>query len=146
MKWLVSTIMAVFLSQALLLADEIVFKKVKVMVNVGEKSEETDAQLVLSDGVLLIKDKKGHFALHEIAYSGLNNVVYEKSEHPRWKTAVFLSPWALFSKGKKHWLTLNWTEKEEGKYVILKLDKKNYQQIIAAMEAKTGKKVERIVE
>ena len=51
-------------------------------------------------------------------------------------------PLALLSKGKKHWLTIQHGEE----YTILKMDKKNYRQILAAVEARTGMKVNWIIE
>ena len=62
------------------------------------------------------------------------------------KTAIFLSPWALLSKGKKHWLTITYKDGEGQDFVLLKLDKKEYKRILATAEAETEKEVERIIE
>ncbi len=39
--------------------------------------------------------------------------VYERSSHARIKTAILISPLALFSKGKKHWLTISYHNDDE---------------------------------
>ena len=41
-----------------------------------------------------------------IPFADVSSVAYERSKSPRVKTAIFLSPLALFSSGKKHWLTI----------------------------------------
>ena len=45
-------------------------------------------------------------------------------------------------KGKKHWLTLQ----GEDNFMVLKLDKKNYQMVIPALESRAGLEVERLEE
>lgn len=125
------------------------FKDVKWVYAEEDKQKEKDARLTFeSEKILLTHEDgaaKGTYV--EIPISGISKIVYEKSSHPRWKTAVFLSPWALFSKGKKHWLTIQY-QKPDGKedFVMMHMDKKNYQMIIATMESRTGKTVEKMIE
>ncbi len=125
------------------------FKDVKWVYPEEDKQKEKDAKLTFeSEKILLTHEdgaKKGTYA--EIPISGISKIVYEKSSHPRWKTAVFLTPWALFSKGKKHWLTIQY-QKPDGKedFVMMHMDKENYQMIIATIESRTGKTVEKMIE
>ena len=77
----------------------------------------------------------------EIAFSDVTGVLYEQSKSPRWKTAIFLSPLALFSSGRKHWLTIEYN----GGYAYMQLDKNNQRQIRAALNA-AGFEVETILE
>ena len=51
-------------------------------------------------------------------------MAYESAKSPRIKSAIFLSPLALFSSGKKHWLTIEY----EGGYAYMRLDKNNQRQ------------------
>ena len=77
----------------------------------------------------------------------MESVVYERSTHARIKTAILISPIALFSKGKKHWLTITYHNGDESQgFALLKLDKKEYRRILAITAAKTGRDVERIID
>lgn len=138
-----------FILPILTLAEDVYFKKVNHVYQEGEERKERDVRLVFADDKVLVTDEdnpsKAVFAT--IPKDSISKVVYEKSSHPRWKTVVFLTPWALFSKGKKHWLTIQYkTPDNKDDFVLLKLDKKNYQMIIATMEAQTGQTVEKILE
>jgi hypothetical protein len=59
-----------------------------------------------------------------------------------------VSPWLLFSKGKKHWLTIEFSDvasHPEG-YAYLRLEKDNFRRILSAIEAATGLEIEEIIE
>ena len=77
----------------------------------------------------------------------MESVVYERSTHARIKTAILISPLALLSKGKKHWLTITYYNDDGSQsFVLLKLDKKEYRRILATAEVKTDRNVERIID
>ena len=59
-------------------------------------------------------------------------MIYERSSHARIKTAILLSPMALFSNGKKHWLTITY--------------KNGAKRILATVETEMGQDVEWILE
>jgi hypothetical protein len=131
------------------LADELVFGKIKYMEREPGKDKLKDrkARLHFQDDRLCVMDNKDKKEYVALPYSGIDEIVYEKSAHARWKTAIFVTPFALFSKGKKHWLTVTWKDEEgKGDYLILRLDKNNYREIVAACETRTGKEVEWIME
>ena len=77
----------------------------------------------------------------EIPFATVTSVAYESAKSPRIKSAIFLSPLALFSSGKKHWLTIEY----EGGYAYMRLDKNNQRQIRAALGA-AGFEVETMIE
>ena len=54
---------------------------------------------------------------------------------------VFAIP-MFFTKGKKHWLTIQ-SEKDN---ITFRLDKKNYQMVLATMDNKPGVKIEREID
>ena len=68
-------------------------------------------------------------------------VAYESAKSPRVKAATLLTSLALFSSGKKHWLTIEY----EGGYAYMRLDKNNQRQIRAALGA-AGFEVETLIE
>jgi hypothetical protein len=134
------------------------WRNVDLIVERGGQSEDYDVRLILDPTAKLLavtdEDNPTRTRHAEIPYSAIKSVSYSRSEHPRWKSgagvAVAIGIFALpifFMKGKKHWLTVTHVSADnpEG-FLHLRLDKDNYQQIIAAMEAQTGLKVERIEE
>ena len=99
---------------------------------------DQDTQLIW---IVHEKDGAEKATYAEIPFSAVTSVVYERAKSPRVKTAIFLSPLALFSSGKKHWLTIEY----EGGYAYMRLDKNNQRQIRAALGA-AGFEVETIIE
>lgn len=82
-----------------------------------------------------------------IGFDAVKTMLYEQSAKPRYAEAVLISPLFLLSHSKKHYLTIQYTAADgAGQYVIVHLDKKNAQEAVAAAEAATGKKVERVEE
>lgn len=127
-------------------AQDISFNKTKQEYQDGEKTRDRDVALVFSDDQIVVKHRKRDDVYAEIPNSSITDLTYERSKHPRVKTAIFLSPLALFSPGKKHWFTIQYTTGDETEYVLLQLDKNEYQRVILEAETKTGKKVERVIE
>jgi len=80
----------------------------------------------------------------ELEGSLITSALYERTSRPRYVSGLLLAWPLLFTKGKKHFLTIQYKDTSgEGKYAIFHLDKGNYREILAATEATTGKKVER---
>jgi hypothetical protein len=58
-----------------------------------------------------------------------------------------ISPLLLLTRGKEHFLTIQYKdEKGQGQFAIVRLDKRNYRDCLAAIEAQTGRRVERMEE
>ena len=69
---------------------------------------------------------------------------YERAKSARLKTAIFVTPLVLFSKGKKHWLTIQFKDPEgKGDAIILRLDKKNYRAILGELESRAPVELKR---
>ena len=134
-------------------ADKIVFKKVDVFVTEGDNEKKRDARLELypDERILALVDEKNgsdKATYAVVPYDKVTNVVYERSAHRRYKSAIFGSVWMLFTKGKKHWLTIEFqgvSDHPEG-FVYARLDKENYRRILSAVSAATGLEVEQYVE
>ena len=132
-------------------ADVMQFRKVDYLQvttkDNGEPEEKKyDARLEIDQDLRVLRiahEKRGtDEALYaEIAFSDVTGILYEQSKSPRWKTAIFLSPLALFSSGRKHWLTIEY----KGGYAYMRLDKNNQRQIRASLNA-SGFEVETILE
>ena len=122
-------------------ADVLEFRKVDyfevVTKDNGEPDEKKrDARLDIDQDAQQIrivheKDGASKATYAEIQFVDVTSVVYERAKSPRLKSAIFLSPLALFAPGKKHWLTIEY----EGGYAYMRIDKNNQRQLRAALGA-----------
>jgi len=87
-------------------------------------------------------DDKGNTVV-AIPYDKVKSMLYEKTSHPRYAEAILISPFFLFSKTKKHFLTIQYTNAAgEGQFAMIHMDKGNARDIVAQAEADTGTKVD----
>lgn len=131
----------------------VIFKKVDYFIQEGEDELDFDARMTLDPNtkmLMLADEDKGQaeatFAI--IPYGQIKNVVYEYSKHRRWGAGLLLTPWALLTKGKKHWMTIEFEGVAElpQNFIYMRLDKNNFRQIIAAIEGGVGLEVERLAD
>jgi hypothetical protein len=117
------------------------FKKSKMYVEQEHKLRLQKVAIdVQGDALVVTGTTDKYLSTLRIPYGEIAEMEYEKSKHRRWKTGILLSPLALLSKGKKHWLAVIQGEKE----TVFQLDKSNFSKILAAIEGKTGKKVKMV--
>jgi len=78
-----------------------------------------------------------------IPYDQVNDLEYGQKAGRRLGLALTISPWLLFSKKRKHFLTMGWKD-EQGKQhaAVFELGKSIIRTTIATLEARTGKKVD----
>lgn len=122
-------------------ADVLEFRKVDYFEVVAKGNGDTeekkrDARLEIdaaAEELRIVDEKRGaERAMYAtIPFATVTSVLYERSKSPRVKTAIFLTPLALFSSGKKHWLTIEY----EGGYAYMRLNKNNQRQIRGALGA-----------
>ena len=125
------------------------FQKVRYLQDIGGKTREIKAHLVVADESIQVRMEKSQQVLQEIPYTDIKSVTYSRSKHRRWKSGIgaavvggVLAAPLFFMKGKKHWLTVEAGEDQLG----LRLDKNNYDVILDALEDKSGLDVEMIIE
>jgi hypothetical protein len=103
--------------------------------------QDTEGKLDTADPKLMhFASKKGSF---DIPYEGITSIEYGQKAGRRIAVAILVSPIALLSKKRKHFLTLGYKDrddKEQG--VVLELAKDLPATLIALLEARTGKKCE----
>lgn len=122
-----------------------VFGKTKQVVATGDKSKEQDVDLLVADDNQLIIRERGRQGTGvAIPFDAITQLAYERSAHPRAKTAIFISPMFLMSSSKKHWLTIEYAKGDKKDFVLLRLDKGEYQRALATIKAATGKEIERV--
>ena len=102
--------------------------------------------LALLDTEHLVRHRKDDRVFATIPYDSVTELTYELSKNARIAEAILLSPLFLLSSSKKHWLTIKYQSGGESNFVLLQLDKKEYQQAVATAEIRTRKAVARVLE
>jgi endonuclease YncB( thermonuclease family) len=121
---------------------DIVFDKVEFLEPQEDgETKQREALLSLEQEEISITDQDGEKEFVRIPYHLIDELVYERSSHPRWESVAAPSIFGSFGDRKKHWLKISWKEEGEAEFCILKLDKKNYQEIVAACESRSGRQV-----
>ena len=78
-----------------------------------------------------------------IPYDQVNDLEYGQKAGRRLGLALTISPWLLFSKKRKHFLTLGWKDAQDKQHAaVLELGKSIVRTTLATLEARTGKKVD----
>jgi len=78
-----------------------------------------------------------------IPYTEVNDLEYGQKAGRRIGLAIAISPWLLFSKKRKHFLTVGWKDEQEKQHAaVFELGKSVIRTTIATLEARTGKKVD----
>lgn len=88
-------------------------------------------------------DKGGSPAVR-IKIDNIKSVVYERTAKPRYAEGLLIAWPLLFTKSKSHYVTIQYNDEKDGsQYAIIRLDKSNYRDALASIEAGTGKQVQR---
>ena len=122
-------------------ADTAFAKSMLIKTNDEGKTDKIDGILRVDSDKILFESKKGGRAF-ETAYSEVTKLVYERTKKPRYSAGLLLAWPLLFTKEKQHYLTIE----AKGKFAFIKLHKDHYRAAVAAVEASSGKTVERLEE
>jgi hypothetical protein len=106
----------------------------------GVKEKTEGKSSTTDETVFTFKAKKAGF---EIPYDQINSLEYGQKAGRRIGVAVVVNPLFLFSKKRKHFLTIGWTD-AEGKQqaAVFELGKEIIRVQMATLEARSGRKVE----
>lgn len=89
---------------------------------------------------LIYSSDKGGF---EIPYLNITSLEYGQKAGRRVGVAIVITVWALFSKKRKHFLTIGYNDAEgKPQGVVLEIAKGRAKMMITIIEARSGKKVE----
>jgi hypothetical protein len=89
---------------------------------------------------LIFMPKKG--STLEIPWAAIEDVEYGQKAGRRVVMAVVLTPWALFSKNRKHYVTFSWKDSAgKDQAVVLQFDKNDIRPALAIIKARTGKEI-----
>jgi len=88
----------------------------------------------------IFNSDKGSF---DIPYKSITSLEYGQKAGRRVGVAIVITVWALFSKKRKHFLTIGYNDKDnKPQGVVLEIAKGRAKSIITILEARSGKKVE----
>ena len=151
-KALCAALCLVFVPAAIGSAAEIKFDKVDYMPPKIEGQKKTAQPVkghVIFDKekkMVEFQDTKGQIIV-TIPYDKIKSLLYEKTSRPRYAEAILVSPFFLFSKTKRHFLSIQYADANEaGAFCMLHMDKSNAIDIVNTAEAETGKHIERTEE
>jgi len=83
-------------------------------------------------------------ALAKVDGGNVKSIVYERTARPRYAEGLLIAWPLLFTKSKSHYVTIQYNDDKEGsQYAIIRLDKSNYRDALASLEAQTGKPIQR---
>ena len=111
---------------------------------IGASGEKTTAvDLVVSNTGVTIRGKdKTSSAILDLPYNSITSLGYTIADKSRFLLTPLLGPAALFMKGQSHWLVIESTAPAVKGPTVLRLDKTEYVAVVAALTARSGKKVE----
>lgn len=103
--------------------------------------EATEGDLETADPkVLRFTSSKGKF---EVPFDGITSIEYGQKAGRRLGVAVVITVWALFSKKRKHFLTIGFKDSDDQPQgIVLELPKGRPKSIITIIEARSGLKCE----
>ncbi len=101
----------------------------------------TEGQLLTSGGTEAVFTYKG--GQLTIPYKNIKSIEYGQKAGRRIGVAIMVSPIALLSKKRKHYLTLGYADAANASQgVVIELGKDVVRSTLTALEARSGKKVE----
>ena len=122
---------------------QVVFPDVKVLLISGRRAQDRDALLSLVSGQVTVLNRQGGTIIASTPYRSIERATYARARNPKWDPSFFSPPADLDMPGilptARHWLVLQ----GRGSYLILQLNGNTWQQVLEAIEGRTGVKVER---
>lgn len=147
--WPIASVLAVLLAlhPTAVLADG-QFAKARLMVPKNDnKMQEVEGRLVSDTASKRVRFETGGRMAFEVPFESIKSILYEKASKPRYTAGLLLAWPLLFTKSKKHYVTIQYADASgQGKFEIIRLDKGNFSLALATLEADTGIKIERTEE
>jgi len=142
MKHLIATVlMCMFVLEPALFAGLGGDKTAYVGGTENQIKDGTEGESSAKDEKNFVFEYKGGKLL--IPYDQVNDLEYGQKAGRRLGLALTISPWLLFSKKRKHFLTVGWNDEQKKQHAaVFELGKSIIRTTIATLEARTGKKVD----
>jgi hypothetical protein len=103
--------------------------------------DQTEGPISLKDSEKLIFTPKKATPL-EISWASIENIEYGQKAGRRIKSAIFLSPIAIFAKARKHFVTISYKDAGvKDQAVVFEFDKNDIRQNLTILKVRTGKDI-----
>jgi hypothetical protein len=146
MKRLISLLAIVALLASTAFAADQAFSGVKVA---DAKGKQTDARLLFNDTTTNITIRVADKDFLVIPYGNIDKVSYDYTKKHRVTQGAVVMVASLgagaivmLTKSKSHWLYIDFHEQNSPKSVVLRMDKREYEDIVSAVSLHVGKSVE----
>ena len=114
------------------------FKKAELRTEFSLVKQGKKGNLVVDTQQILFRKKNGE-PYFSIPTGSVKDIFYSRVSGRRIGAAVLISPFLLFSKGRKHYMTLSFNDgKNMAGAIEFKLHKSNYRSCLRAVEQVTG--------
>jgi len=145
-KKIVTVLLVIFAMSSLSFAEDTNFRGVKLA---DAKGKQVDAHLIFSDANKDVVVRVADRDFVTIPYDQLDKFSYEYSKKHRITQGAIVMVASLgagaivmLTESKSHWLYIDYHEQNAPKVVVLRMDKHDYKNIIAAVPVHTGKEVQ----
>jgi len=146
MKRMISVLLVIFAMSSLSFAQDTNFRGVKLA---DAKGKQVDAHLIFSDTNQDVVVRVADRDFLTIPYDQLDKFSYEYSKKHRVTQGAIVMVASLgagavvmLTQSKSHWLYIDYHEQNVPKVVVLRMDKHEYKNIIAAVPTHTGQEVQ----
>lgn len=103
---------------------------------------KSEGVLATTDDTKLVFIAEKGAGMIEIPWKKIDEAEYGQKVGRRMKTAIFLTPLALFSKGRKHYLTISYKDKnDEMQSAVFELGKELVRTTLTVVETRSGRKI-----
>ncbi len=128
-------------SQTASFAQTASFERTRLQILDKGKQELIDVDFQVGEDKAVIVDKRNATVLFEIPYTEIKSISYDGARNRRSELGPLLGIGALFSKSTSHWLFIEYAEGDATSEPVLQFHKDEFEQVIAALEARTGQPV-----
>lgn len=122
-------------------AQDAIFDKSALVGVSGSKTTPVDL-IVSNTGVTIRSKGQTPSVIRDLPYSSISNLGYTFADEGRIWLAPLMGVSALFIKGHSHWLVIESTAGAGKGPTVLRLAKTEYREVVAALTARSGKRVE----
>lgn len=140
------TVAVILCAASIALGKEIIYNDLKLPDATGHQA---DAMLIFNDTSKAVVVKVVGDVVATIPYDKIDKLSYEYSKHHRVMQGAVIMVISLgagavvmLTKSKSHWLYINYHQEKGASTLVLRMDKKDYKDIMDTATAQTGKPVE----
>ena len=125
-------------------AQEATFKDVKQYITTGDNTREMKATLTISDDALTVTPQSKDATV--ISFGAITGATYDRRERQRKMLGLPMTGQAMAGAAtkKQHFLTIQFKQGQTGDFLELELGKDIAARVVAMLEAKWGKPVEKV--